>query len=425
MSNLNDQQDFQIIRERMKERPLNRKRLVRRTVITAALAVFFGALACITFLVLEPVFSNILSPEEEPERIEIPLDEDEMLPSDMLTDETVTAVSEVAEEGETVSNIDQYVQLYSDIYDLVSNVQKSIVTVAGVDQDVDWFDNEYESKGLTTGLIVANNGQELLILCDGDVIKDRENIHITFYNGTVKDGYLKKTDSNTGLAIVGISINDLSETLLDPQNIANLGNSKPSRLIASPVIAIGRPMGNSSSVDYGMITAKGSYLNMTDINYEMIYTNIYGNENSNGVIVNMKGEILGIICQDQNSVDKNIIAAIGISELKRTIERLSNSDDIAVLGIRGTDVTNEAVEMGVPVGAYVTSIDMDSPAMNVGIQSGDVIVRVDGTEVESFSEFTEVMYRLKPEAEVNVMLMRYDGEQYSGMMVRVSMGSTN
>ena len=72
----NNQNDFMI--ERIKERPINRKKLLRRTILTAAMAVIFGLIACFTFLVLEPVISNWLYPEEEPQIVVLPEDLEEM-----------------------------------------------------------------------------------------------------------------------------------------------------------------------------------------------------------------------------------------------------------------------------------------------------------------------------------------------------------
>ena len=59
--------DISFIKEKVKERPINKRKLLKRTMITASMAVIFGLIACFTFLVLEPVFSNWLYPEEEPE----------------------------------------------------------------------------------------------------------------------------------------------------------------------------------------------------------------------------------------------------------------------------------------------------------------------------------------------------------------------
>ena len=65
----NHKQETDFLKETIKQRPLNRRKLLRRTIITAAMAVVFGTIACLTFLLLEPVISNRLYPEEEPSAV--------------------------------------------------------------------------------------------------------------------------------------------------------------------------------------------------------------------------------------------------------------------------------------------------------------------------------------------------------------------
>lgn len=84
----NDQNDFLV--ERIKVRPINRKKLIRRTILTAAMAVIFGLIACVTFLVLEPVINRWLYPEEKPPMVSFPEDRVEMLPEDMLAENLPT-----------------------------------------------------------------------------------------------------------------------------------------------------------------------------------------------------------------------------------------------------------------------------------------------------------------------------------------------
>lgn len=426
MEEINNQEEYELIRERIKTRPINRKKLIRRTVITAAMAVIFGVLACITFLVLEPVFSNMLTPEEEPvaNEVKIPIEEEEILPEDMiLEDEEETRTQIIYQEKErTTTVLEDYNALYDEIYNLSKNCQKSVVKVAGVSQDVDWFNVAYESKEVTTGLIIANNGIELLILTDGSVIKNSENIDVTFFNELVTGAVVKETDKNTGLAIIAVPVDQLTATLLDPDIIAKLGNSKTNRLLAAPVIAVGRPVSNVTSIEQGMITSKSNIINLIDNNYEMFTTDMRGYDASNGVIFNMSGEVLGIIWQKNAALDKNTLNAIGISDLKRTIERMSNGKKRAYLGIRGTDVTLDAINLGVPVGAYVLEIDMESAAMKAGIQSGDVITKIDGFEITSYTVFTEAIGLHDPGDEVTVTVKRLSGEEYKEMDITVVLG---
>lgn len=423
MDRMNDQEEYELIRERIKTRPINRKKLFRRTVITAAMAVIFGVLACITFLVLEPVFSNMLTPEEEPvaDEVKIPIDEEEILPEDMILEDEEESPPQIIyqEKEKTTTLLEDQIELYEEIYNLSRNCQKSIVTVAGLSQDVDWFNDAYESQQVTTGLIVANNGLELLILTDSSIFKNSENIEVTFFNELTAEAQIKQTDKNTGLAIIGVPVEKLTSTLLDNSCIAKLGNSKTNRLLGAPVIAVGRPIGTAVSLEMGMITSKANVINLIDNNYEMFTTDMNGYDSSNGVIFNMSGEVLGIIWQKNTALDKSTLCAIGISDLKRSIERMSNGKERAYLGIRGTDVTMEAISHGVPVGAYVLQIDMDSAAMHAGIQSGDVVTKIDGYEITSFTVFTEAVSMHSPGDEIALTIKRHSGEEYREMEIAV------
>ena len=427
MEDFEQNQDFEYIKEKVKERPINRKKLVRRTIITASMAVIFGVLACFTFLVLEPVFSNLLNPEEEPQMVEIPEDTDEMLPEDMILEENVVTVTPMpprTEEETEGREIDNYRTLYQKIYELVGLTSHSMVTVTGVSQDVDWFNNPYESKGQTSGLVIANNEKELLILVNQSILSNAENIHVTFANGTTATATKKQSDSNTELAVIAVPIAQLTAETMSFVTIASFGSSRSQSLLATAVIALGRPYGTTESVAYGMITSKGTTLNMTDCNYELLTTDIYGSTDATGILVNLSGEVVGVINQKHNKEDAaNLISAIGISELKPVIERMSNEQEEASLGITGIDVSTDANEnLGVPMGAYVTDIIMDSPAMKAGIQSGDIIVRINNEGIQSFAQYTAIMSSLKPDETVNVVIMRQGKDEYREVEIPIILG---
>lgn len=422
MENVNQNEDFEYIKEKMKQRPLNRKKLMRRTVITASMAVIFGVLACFTFLVLQPVFSNLMNPQEEPEAIEIPEDTNEMLPEDMiLNDNKPNQI--IINRSEQFDPVSAYGELYNEVARIAQETSQSIVTVKGVSQDVDWFNDEYENTGQTSGLFVASNSRELLILVDSAIISTAEEINVTFCDGSVFPATLKESDINTGLSIIAVPIDEIGEETMNAISIANLGNSRVSTLVGEPVIAIGRPYANTESVAFGMLTAKNKYVNLSDSNYEILMTDIYGSASATGIIVDIEGNVLGIIEHAYNPEDTpNLICALGISDIKKTIERMSNGRPRAYLGVTGTDVTKEANEtLGVPYGAYVTGIDMGSPAMNCGIQSGDVIIQLGNTPVTSFRELTDTLISLNPESSVSVTISRAKGDEYTQVVLELTL----
>ncbi|MGN0377566.1 MAG: S1C family serine protease [Suilimivivens sp.] len=430
----NHNQETDFMKETIKQRPLNRRKLIRRTLVTAAMAVIFGTVACLTFLLLEPVISNKLYPEEEPSTVVLveETQEDEILPEDMIVDESqmnTEPAEPPALEDEQIAQVlsemklgvEDYNSLYNALAGVAKEVQKSMVTVVGITSDVDWFNNVYESEGAVSGVIIADNGKELLILTNYNAIKDAEILKIRFYGSKEYEAALKKRDLNTGLAILSVLKTDMEKTTLEAVKTANLGSSAGSNLAGNPVIAIGQPMGVTDSLCYGFITSAGSTIDLPDSKYKWITTDIYGSTNATGVLVNLKGQIIGIIDTVHNNSDtKNLIGALGITDLKKVIERMSNDKDIPYLGIHGADVLLEIhEELEVPYGAYIMEIDMDSPAMAAGIQSGDVITGMGEAKISTYQELISCIIESEPEQIIPVTLLRQGPDGYTEMELDV------
>jgi len=167
------------MREKIKARPISRKKLLRRTIITVSLAVVFGGVACITFLLLQPVINNTLYPENQPEPVTFPeeTESDEMTPEDMYVDEEEIAADAAAQAAEAASTMQEtnkeqlqsliesykftaedYNEMNTALKEVAKNASKSVVTVTAVTSDYNWFNDTYESSGDDTGVIVADNG---------------------------------------------------------------------------------------------------------------------------------------------------------------------------------------------------------------------------------------------------------------------------
>ncbi|MDE6974277.1 MAG: S1C family serine protease [Lachnospiraceae bacterium] len=436
-----NQNHSDFMKETIKQRPLNRRKLVRRMLLTVAMAVIFGLVACVTFLLLEPVINNKLYPEEEPDPVVFPEEpeENEILPEDMIVDESQmqpepTPVPVLEEEkiiAQLLSKInmgtDEYLSLTNSLNQVAREVQNSMVSVVGVTSDVGWLDNVYENEGVVSGVIVADNKRELLILADISSIEDADSVKVTFKDGLEYDAFIKKIDNNTGYGIIAISKAMLNVSTTDIVKVVNLGTSAAGGLEGTPVIALGRPTGTEGSICYGNITSTGNSIRLPDSNYKYMTTDIYGSTNASGVLVNLRGQVIGMVDMSYNGEDmKNIISAIGITELKKVVESLSNDKSIAYFGVYGVDVTTEANEaLGVPVGAYITEIDMDSPAMDAGIQSGDVVVRINELEIASYHDLVKALQSFRPEETISVDLMREGPEGYTEMEVSAVLSMKN
>ena len=121
---------------------------------------------------------------------------------------------------------------------------------------------------------------------------------------------------------------------------------------------------------------------------------------------------------------RNLVKAYGISDLRGKIEKLSNGQDLAYLGIYGTDVTEAAArELGLPFGAYVKEVVIDSPAMEAGIQNGDVIVKIGTTEITSFESFKDAMLKCQPGDLMMVTVLRQSRFAYTEVSYEITLGT--
>ncbi len=478
---VSNEQNFEFITETIKERPINKRRMLLKTLFTAVLAVAFGVIACFTFVSLYPIFNEWLHPvdntkvvtlepaEDEPE-VQMPGDggdngdndadpEKVSLISDITKDEDTSEVSEnevvlhedgtdetdendetdpaADEEGnkpeiithvvETVEKdleLADYTKLYQQFSEVAQEAGRAMVTVTGVSANTDWFMNVYENKNVCAGLIVAENGKEMLILTRTSVINTADSIAVTFCDGARYPAFMKKSDPNTDMSIIAVDLAGMSNESKEACKLAELGTTKSSYLDGMPVIAIGDPLGVAGAMAMGQITSHTSVRDMTDTNTAILTTDIYGSANASGVIINMSGRVLGIITQDGASLDaKNLIRGYAISDIRDKLEKLSNGQEIAYLGIVGTDVTEEAAkEYGVPLGAYVRQVVIDSPAMEAGIQNGDVIVKLGTTDITSFSDYKEAMLKCQPEDLMMVTVKRKGRDEYVELSYEISLG---
>lgn len=439
----NGESDF--ITERIKIKPMNKRKLIRRTIITVTMAVIFGLVACVTFLILEPVISNWLYPKEEqkPEIVQFPEDWDEMLPEEMLAEKLPTESPEPTPDPESEPaeeclledqireilagmplDLGNYKDLYAAMDRYVEELNRYLVTITAVTSNVNWFDSVQESRNQCPGLIISDNGLELLVLTDYAPVRSAERLVLTFHNGLVMEGHLKNQNRATNLAVLSVQMEDLPEGMSEELPRATLGYSGGSKLAGTPVVAVGSPMGSMNSIGYGMITSAGTTLSMTDRNYKLIQTDISGSQSAAGVLFDLQGQVVGIITNGKTGSDmRNMITAYGIAELRRIVEKMSNASPIAYMGVSGVDVPREAnQQLGVPYGAYVENIDMDSPAMRAGIQKGDIITMMDDTTIVSFGSYSNTLMSMVPGQTVAVTVKRQVQEEYKEMSFSIELG---
>ena len=440
-------EEFVFMREEIKSRPINRKHLARNTLLAAISALVFGLVACVTFALLAPFVLDRLAPEEEPEEVPVIINfpeetvEEEMTPEDMLTvaDEEQEEAEENAEmlaylEEKDIENIlssitftvNDYQELYRSMAEIAEEAMRSMVRVTPVKSGTDIFNNIYQYDSELSGLIVADSEENLYIATRYSAVKGFETIVVTFVNDIQAEAELFDFDSNVDICVLTVSKDKLNEMTKEKIKIVSFSSSASATLIGSPVIAIGTPMGNYGSVNYGIVTSNTGSINVTDNIYKQVVTNIYGSQNASGVIINLKGDVLAYTdAKFATSDTKNIICGIGITELRRTIERLVSGVDTVLLGINCADVPSEAILLGIPDGCYVTSVGLDTPALYAGIQSGDVITKIGDVSITRFAEFLNAIRNIPLDTDTTITIKRNVQDTYKEMVYNISFSKYN
>lgn len=408
----------EFVREKIKDKPINKRKIVIRLLVAVACGVVFAITACLVAAFLWPKLK--------------PLEADDALVKETET-ETETEVPSESTEAETESEteiqvdyeltVDDYQHIQNELYAIGNSANKSIVTITSVQSDTDWFNNSYEIEGQGAGAIVADENGELLILTEKKAISKAERISVTFINDAVAEAELKKYDGNTGIAILSVDKSQLDSATLSAITVAQIGNSNTVSK-GQIVIALGSPLGTSYSILSGSITSRGNEITTLDNNYSVFTTDIVGSKNGSGILINVNGEIVGLIMQDYSSAGaSNTLTAVAISEVSELLNLLMAGEDIPYLGISGTTVTDKiADKYTVPKGVYVKKVEMDSPAMLAGIQSGDVIISLDGEEINSMSAYSQKLLTLIPGESCEVEVKRQSTSGYSVIKCQVEPG---
>jgi S1-C subfamily serine protease len=161
-------------------------------------------------------------------------------------------------------------------------------------------------------------------------------------------------------------------------------------------------------MEIGMVTSKGSEISVTDNRLDLFNTDIVDNENSDGVIINMRGEVIGLITRTlKEGINEEINTAIGISKLKLLIERMVNQEPILYCGIITEELTEEAkADHQVDSGIFVNEVIANSPAFDCGIKNGDIILQIDDATVLNSNNFYNIISSYQPEDKIKIKILR-------------------
>ncbi|MBO5484514.1 MAG: trypsin-like peptidase domain-containing protein [Lachnospiraceae bacterium] len=316
---------------------------------------------------------------------------------------------------------------------VAANVLPSIVAidVTVQSQTQDFFGRGYsqEQQGSGSGIIVAQDDDNVYVATNNHVVADATSVSVKFNDESVYTATVKGTDSDSDLAVVEIPVKDLSSDTLENIKVATLGDSDEVK-IGEQAIAIGNALGYGTSVTVGYISAKDREVASEDVTMKLLQTDAAINPgNSGGALVNEEGKVIGI--NSAKYADEQVEGmgfAIPISTAVPIINDIIKAQNVpedqqAYLGIRGTDVTSEYSQYyNMPEGVYVGQVSENSPAEKAGMLSGDVIVTFDGKDITTMEGMQEKLGRCKAGDKVEIVVKRMDNGEYKEVPLTVTLG---
>lgn len=409
----------EFVREKIKDKPKNYKRIWIRFLTAAGCGIVFALTAVLVMLLMLPSLREELkenTPDTQVQNSQEPETED--------TQEATQTPDDTQEQKETIREftIDDYQKIQTQLYSIGNVANKSIVTITSVVSDTDWFNTSYEREGQGSGTIVGDTGGKLLILTERKVIKDASKINVTFIDDSVAPAELMKYDGNTGLAVLAVAKDKMEKSTLSLIKIMSMGNSSTVHK-GSIVIALGSPLGTNYSILTGNITSTGNEISTQDSNYSVYTTDIVANKNASGILINTDGEMIGVVMQNYSAASTGALTAVDVTELNRIMELLYASKDVPYLGAHISTVTDKiANTYGIPKGVYIKEVEMDSPAMNAGLQSGDVIQKIDDKDITTDGSYTDAVLGLTPGETYSVVFMREGSNGYKELTCEIEAG---
>lgn len=310
------------------------------------------------------------------------------------------------------------------------------ITNASVKTVQDFFGGvqQYPSESSGSGIIVGQNDSEILVATNNHVVADADTITVAFDDDAVYEAQVKGTDSDNDLAVVAVKISDMSEDTLKSIKVVSIGNSDELE-IGEQVVAIGNALGYGQSVTSGWISAVDREVTDEDgkTTGKLIQTDAAINPgNSGGALLNMQGELIGINSAKAAATEvEGMGYAIPVSVAQPILDELMNretryktdEEHAGDIGVTCLNVDSTSAQTyGIPLGAFVDSVEEGGPAQTAGIQKGDVIVKFDGMTVSGSSDLVGKLEYYQAGETVDVVISRAQNGEYQEQTVSVTLG---
>lgn len=397
---------MEFIREKTKKKPVNKKKLIRN--------IAFAIIAAIIGLAVADGIGSLIGIDHD----------DQVLDTESNTVNETEAQAGEIEITPTISlTISDYQSLQNALYEIGANVNKSIVTIAVESEENDWLEESYETNWQASGFIVSQDSDYIYLLTETRLLEDTSNTKVVFIDGASAKATLLKADNDTGIALLTVE-----KRLMQPETRRAISIAKLSKQEGiengAVIIALGSPLGTNYAILSGNVTSIDNRVSMQDKNYALLTTDIITSRNGSGILVDINGEIVGILAQSfAGAEEMGALTAVSVKDIRSLIETMISGKEKPFIGLYISTVTEViSKEHNIPEGVFVKEVVSESPAMKAGLQSGDVIVKVNDTVIQTDVDFSKKIERLIPGTKCEIKVKRQNGDEYYDVTCEVEIG---
>jgi len=260
---------------------------------------------------------------------------------------------------------------------------------------------EFESQSLGSGFIISPDGY---ILTNAHVVDSADEITVKLNDKREFKAKVIGADRRTDVALIKIEASGLPAV--------RFGDSSKLR-VGEWVLAIGSPFGFENTVTAGIVSAKGRSLPQENF-VPFLQTDVAINPgNSGGPLFNLQGEVIGINSQIYSrtggfmglSFAIPIDVAMDVQRQLRAAGRVSRGR----IGVVIQEVSKELADsfgLGKAAGALVNGVEKGGPADKAGVETGDIILRFNGKEVDSSTDLPRIVAATRPGSKVSMQVWR-------------------
>lgn len=277
--------------------------------------------------------------------------------------------------------------------DVTKKAANSVVEIQTESITTGSFARQYVQQGAGSGVIISSDGY---IVTNHHVIDGAQSVKVKLRDGeTTYSAEIIGSDEQNDIALLKVEADDLEA--------ATFGDSS-TLAVGDYVVAIGNPLGElGGTVTDGIISALARQVTIEDNNMTLLQTNAQINPgNSGGGLFNANGELIGIVNAKTTATEvEGIGFAIPVNNVLDIIDDLKNYGYVTgkvTLGMQFVDITSDeyAYFYGVnKTGCYVSSVTRNTNAEKAGFRTGDLITKVNGTDVKTSADIDKIVDNCK------------------------------